>query len=163
MTEYALSSSLHGYVQYLRESGESHIQNNIRDDREQQKACKKLEEHLRNIEAATHKYPKVRYFLDELLAAKKADDDGLYFSAIRELITSIAGDIILDAGSLYAFMINFFYDDAYFSIYFTEDLYSAKWAGYEEDAIWHDDPKLLVMAAKHNANHQWELNNHPFQ
>lgn len=146
----------HSYIDILREQGTLEIQSSVWNKKEQAVAFSDLEKDLKTIEEYTVSYPKIKYFLDELLTAKNADDDGLYFDAISELVRECSGASTLSAGDLQSFMINYFYDDAYFSLVLKDNVYvvdRSLQSGHSQD------PKTLVMAAKHNANQRWEMDN----
>lgn len=146
-------------IDYLRDHGITEIQSTIWNKNEQETRFNDLESCLNQLESERKKYPKDEYFLNELFVAITADDDGLYFKALEKLVFDINNISILNAEDLRSFMINYFYDDAYFSLSFDGNIYTGSWARDDDECL--QDPKLLVMAAKHNANYQWEMDNNP--
>lgn len=149
------------FLDHLYAAEVARIQGHVWHPAEQVKQFEELEKDLAELNTNKEKYPKVKYFLDELFAAKMAEDDGLYFDALENLVSSISKHALTSPGNLNSFMVNYFYDDAYFSIDFNGEVFLASWANDSGESECQDDPKILVAAAKFNANYQWEKINNP--
>lgn len=151
---------------YFFDYGQNQIYTKIYDKRMQGEEFKILITEINQTIEDYKQYPKIRYFLDELFIAIFSDDNNLYFDQLNYFCKILHCESCLDILNLRNVMINYFLDDGFFMLNITEDwIFLITNIDYIKngDTYWPmcNDPKLIIRAAKFNANKLWEKINNP--